>query len=85
MGSLRAADNFLRERAGTAKPKEMFKYLRRAPGSFHQIFWRPYRRTFDSKSRLPGSDALSALAYWAVSFISSRARFRSRSFSSQSD
>jgi len=31
VGSLRAADDFLRERAGTAKPKEMLKYLRRAP------------------------------------------------------
>ena len=28
VGSLRAADNFLRERAGTAKPKDMLKYLR---------------------------------------------------------
>jgi hypothetical protein len=28
---LRAADDFLRERAGTAKPKGMLKYLRRAP------------------------------------------------------
>jgi predicted nucleic acid-binding protein len=26
-----AADDFLRERAGTAKPKDMLKYLRRAP------------------------------------------------------
>jgi hypothetical protein len=25
------ADDFLRERAGTAKPKDMLKYLRRAP------------------------------------------------------
>ena len=31
VGSLRAADDFLRERAGTAKPKDMLKYLRRAP------------------------------------------------------
>jgi hypothetical protein len=31
MGALRAADDFLRERAGTAKPKDMLKYLRRAP------------------------------------------------------
>jgi len=31
VGSLRAADDFLRERAGTAKPKDMHKYLRRAP------------------------------------------------------
>ncbi|MGO9930642.1 MAG: hypothetical protein ACLPV8_02350 [Steroidobacteraceae bacterium] len=29
--SLRAADDFLRERAGTAKPRDMLKYLRRAP------------------------------------------------------
>jgi hypothetical protein len=28
---LRAADDFLRARAGTAKPKDMLKYLRRAP------------------------------------------------------
>jgi hypothetical protein len=31
VGSLRAADDFLRERAGSAKPKDMLKYLRRAP------------------------------------------------------
>jgi hypothetical protein len=31
VGSLRAADDFLRERAGTAKPKDILKYLRRAP------------------------------------------------------
>jgi hypothetical protein len=31
VGSLRAADDFLRERAGTAKPRDMLKYLRRAP------------------------------------------------------
>jgi hypothetical protein len=31
VGSLRAADDFLRERAGTAKPKDMLKFLRRAP------------------------------------------------------
>ena len=31
VGSLRAADDFLRERAGTAKPEDMLKYLRRAP------------------------------------------------------
>jgi hypothetical protein len=31
VGSLRAADDFLRERAGTAKAKDMLKYLRRAP------------------------------------------------------
>jgi hypothetical protein len=31
VGSLRAADDFRRERAGTAKPKDMLKYLRRAP------------------------------------------------------
>lgn len=31
VGSLRAADDFLRERAGSTKPKDMLKYLRRAP------------------------------------------------------
>lgn len=31
VGSLRTAREFLRERAGTAKPKDMLKYLRRAP------------------------------------------------------
>ena len=31
VGSLRAADDFLRARAGTAKPKDMLKFLRRAP------------------------------------------------------
>jgi hypothetical protein len=31
VGSLRAADDFLRERAGSAKPKDMLEYLRRAP------------------------------------------------------
>jgi hypothetical protein len=31
VGSLRAADDFLRERAGTAKPRGMLKYLGRAP------------------------------------------------------
>jgi hypothetical protein len=31
VGSLRAADDFLRELAGTAKPEDMLKYLRRAP------------------------------------------------------
>jgi hypothetical protein len=31
VGTLRAADDFLRERAGSAKPKDMLKYLRRAP------------------------------------------------------
>ena len=30
VGSLRTAKEFLRERAGTAKPKDMLKYLRRA-------------------------------------------------------
>jgi hypothetical protein len=30
VGSLRAADDLLRERAGTAKPKDMLKYLLRA-------------------------------------------------------
>jgi hypothetical protein len=31
VGPLRTANDFLRERAGTAKPKDMLKYLRRAP------------------------------------------------------
>jgi hypothetical protein len=31
VGSLRAADDFLRERAGKAKQKDMLRYLRRAP------------------------------------------------------
>jgi hypothetical protein len=31
VGTLRAANDFLRERARSAKPKEMLKYLRRAP------------------------------------------------------
>ena len=31
VGSLRAADDLIRERAGTAKPIDMLKYLRRAP------------------------------------------------------
>lgn len=31
VGSLRTAREFLRERAGSAKPKDMLKYLRRAP------------------------------------------------------
>ena len=31
VGTLRAAHEFLRERAGTAKPKDLLKYLRRAP------------------------------------------------------
>lgn len=31
VGSLRTAHDFLRERAGSAKPKAMLKYLRRAP------------------------------------------------------
>ena len=30
VGCLRTAQEFLRERAGTAKPKDMLKYLRRA-------------------------------------------------------
>ncbi len=30
VGCLRTAKEFLRERAGTAKPKDMLKYLRRA-------------------------------------------------------
>ena len=31
VGSLRTARDFLRTRAGSAKPKDMLKYLRRAP------------------------------------------------------
>ena len=31
IGSLRAADDFPRALAGTAKPKDLLKYLRRAP------------------------------------------------------
>ena len=31
VGTLRTANEFLRERAGTAKPKHLLKYLRRAP------------------------------------------------------
>jgi hypothetical protein len=31
VGSLRTAREYLRHRAGTAKPKDMLKYLRRAP------------------------------------------------------
>lgn len=31
VGSVRTARDYLRERAGTAKPKDMLKYLRRAP------------------------------------------------------
>jgi hypothetical protein len=31
VGSLRTAQDFLRERAGSAKPRDMLKYLRRAP------------------------------------------------------
>lgn len=31
VGCLRTAQEFLRERAGTAKPKDILKYLRRAP------------------------------------------------------
>lgn len=31
VGSLRTADDFLRERAGKAKPKDILRYLRRAP------------------------------------------------------
>jgi hypothetical protein len=31
VGSLRAADGFLCERAGTARPNHMFKYLRCVP------------------------------------------------------
>lgn len=32
VGPLRTAAEFLKNRAGTAKPKDMIKYLRRAPG-----------------------------------------------------
>ena len=31
VGCLRTAKEFLRERAGTARPKDMLKYLQRAP------------------------------------------------------
>lgn len=31
VGSLRTARDYLRERSGSAKPKDMLKYLRRAP------------------------------------------------------
>jgi hypothetical protein len=31
VGTLRTADEFLRQRAGTAKPKDLLKFLRRAP------------------------------------------------------
>ena len=31
VGTLRTAHEFLQERAGTAKPKDLLKYLRRAP------------------------------------------------------
>lgn len=31
VGSLRTARDYLRERAGSAKPKDMLRYLRRAP------------------------------------------------------
>lgn len=31
VGCLRTAQEFLREHAGTTKPKDMLKYLRRAP------------------------------------------------------
>lgn len=31
VGCLRTAKEFLRERAGTTRPKDMLKYLRRAP------------------------------------------------------
>jgi hypothetical protein len=31
VGSIRTASDFLRTRAGSAKPKDMMKYLRRAP------------------------------------------------------
>jgi len=31
VGTLRTASEFLRQRAGTAKPKDLVKFLRRAP------------------------------------------------------
>ena len=31
VGSIRTAQDFLRDRAGSAKPRDMLKYLRRAP------------------------------------------------------
>ena len=31
VGSLRTANEYLRERAGSAKPRDMLKYLKRAP------------------------------------------------------
>lgn len=31
VGSLRAADTFLAERAGTARPRDLLRYLRKAP------------------------------------------------------
>jgi hypothetical protein len=31
VGSIRTASDFLRTRAGSARPKDMMKYLRRAP------------------------------------------------------
>jgi hypothetical protein len=31
VGTIRTARDFLRERAGSAKPRDMMKYLRRAP------------------------------------------------------
>jgi hypothetical protein len=31
VGSIRTASDFLRTRAGSAKPRDMMKYLRRAP------------------------------------------------------
>ena len=31
VGTLRTAGEFLKERAGTSKPKDLIKYLRRAP------------------------------------------------------
>jgi hypothetical protein len=33
VGTLRTADLFLKARAGTARPKDLLKYLRRAPKS----------------------------------------------------
>jgi hypothetical protein len=57
VGSLRAADDFLRERAGTAKPKDMLKYLRRAPKVAPNADDMPYRtlRSVQARSILiPG-------------------------------
>src|SRR5580698_3376764 len=52
VGSLRAADDFLRERAGTAKPKDMLKYLRRALENRGRYLFR--RRTIPRRPRCAG-------------------------------